>query len=455
MKTAEKPRAERVPPQNLDAERGVIGSLWLAPSLCDDVALAVRAEDFYGDAHAKLFRRTLEMHNEGKHVDPTLLHERLKAAGELDSIGGLAYMLEITEAVPHAANAVYYARIVREKATLRRLVNAATEILRDASDEPENAQELLNRAEQLLFGVRDDRSTEAVNAIRDVLMDALEGIDRGDPSFRHGLTSGIRNLDTLTGGFRPGEVTILAGRPGNGKSALAGNIAEHLSLEKQKHVLFLSLEMSKLELGERLLCSHGGINSYKLKSGTLDAMDRRRLMEAFGRLGKATLAIDDTPNRSITEIAAICRRLRRQEKLDLLMIDYLQLVTPDNKKEPRQEQVAGMSRRLKHMAKELNIPILCLAQLNRQAETTGEPQLWHLRESGAIEQDADKVMFIWRTGERGDEAILKVAKNRNGTTGKVALIFNAEHVAFRERVDAAIENAKQQYEDYGLPNGDF
>lgn len=443
----------QLPPNSLEAEKGVIGSLWFDPALCDDVALVVRAEDFYLDAHAKLYQRTMDLHNEGARVDTTLLHERLKSRAELDFIGGLAYMLEIADMVPHPGNALRYAKIVRDKATLRRLVHVASDVLREATDDPEDAAEVLNRAEQRMFEILEVRGGEAVHQLGDVLLEAISGIDGGDPSFRMGLKSGMSSLDQLTGGFRPGEVTILAGRPGNGKSALAGNIAEYLGLHDGKSVLFLSLEMSKLELGERLLCAHSGVNSYKLKGGFLGPNEKRKLLESYNVLAKARLSIDDTPSRTMTEIASICRRMKRQGRLDILMIDYLQLVTPDNKKEPRQEQVAGMSRRLKHMAKELNIPILCLAQLNRQAETTGEPQLWHLRESGAIEQDADKVMFIWRTGERGDEAVLKVAKNRNGTTGKVQLVFLADSVSFKERSDAKVEKVREQYEnDYGLPD---
>ncbi len=450
MKTAQ------LPPQALDAERGVIGSMWMFPELCDELAVVLKAEDFYNPANSILFRRTLEMHNAGKRPDTTLLHAKLEATGELLEVGGVAYMLEVAEATPHAGNAVHYAKLIRDKATLRRLRDACEDTLCEVAAEMEDANFILNQAEQRIFKVREVRGGNDAHHIGDVLMEALDGIERGDPSFRQGLSSGMKNVDTLTGGFRPAEVTILAGRPGNGKSALAGNIAEHLSLKCDKWVLFVSLEMSKLELGERLLSAHGGINSYKLKSGTLSDADRRKLLEAYGKLAKAKLTIDDCPSRTMTEIAALCRRMKRAKKLDLLVIDYLQLVTPENKKDPRQEQVASMSRRLKHMTKELNVPILCLAQLNRQAETTGEPQLWHLRESGAIEQDADKVMFIWRCGEQGTDAVLKVAKNRNGTTGKVNLTFNAEHVRFYERADVGVERAREQFEhDYGNLSEDF
>lgn len=447
MKTAQ------LPPQNLDAERGVIGSMWMFPYLCDELAVVVKPEDFYSEANSILYRRTLEMHNAGKRPDTTMLHERLESTNELLKVGGVAYMLEVAEATPHVGNAMHYATLIRNKATLRRLRDACEDTLSEISAEMEDANYILNQAEQRVFKVREVRGGDEVHSMGDVLIEALDGIEKGSPSFRTGLPSGMGNVDKLTGGLRPCEVTILAGRPGNGKSALAGNMAEYLSLKEDKAVLFLSLEMSRLELAERMLCAHGGINSYKLKSGNLNATEHKRLMDAYGKLAKAKLHIDDCASRTMTEIAAVCRRMKRQNKLDLLVIDYLQLVTPENKKEPRQEQVAGMSRRLKHMSKELNIPILCLAQLNRQAETTGEPQLWHLRESGAIEQDADKVMFIWRCGEQGEDAVLKVAKNRNGTTGKVNLTFNAEHVRFYERADGAVENAKQQYESYE-PSGD-
>lgn len=447
--------ATKLPPQALQAERGVIGSMWMFPDLCDELAVVLRPEDFYNPAHSILFRRTLEMHNAGKRPDTTLLHAKLEATGELLEVGGVAYMLEVAEATPHVGNAMHYATMIRDKATLRRLRDACEDTLWEVTAEMEDANYILNQAEQRIFKVREVRGGNEAHHIGDVLIEALDGIEKGDPSFRTGLPSGMSKVDALTGGFRPTEVTILAGRPGNGKSALAGNIAEHLALHEGKAVVFVSLEMSKLELAERMLCAHGNVNSYKLKSGYLGPADKQRLMEAYGKLAKAKLHIDDTPSRTMTEIAAVCRRMKRQKKLDLLVIDYLQLVSPENKKDPRQEQVASMSRRLKGMAKELNIPVLCLAQLNRQAETTGEPQLWHLRESGAIEQDADKVMFIWRCGEQGEDAVLKVAKNRNGTTGKVNLTFQADCVRFHERVDRDVERARQQYEDYDLPNGEF
>lgn len=456
MATAQKqpPAADKAPPSSLEAEQGVIGSLWLNPQLCDDVAMILTPDDFFGVENALLFRRTLEMHNEGKRVDALLLHERLKDRGESDEVGGLAYMTEISDYPPHAANAVHYAKIVKDKGTLRRLRLATTETLRDMETEGEDPQAVLNRAEERLFRVRDMRSAEAVHSIGDVLSDAIDSIDGENGSLRKGVKSGYGKLDSMTGGFRPGQVIIVAGRPGHGKSAIAGNIAEHLSLKEGSAVLFVSLEMSKLEVAERLLCSHASINSFKLRNSTISTDDRRKLMQSYNVLAKAKLTIDEGPNRTMTEIAAISRRLKRQNKLDVLMIDYLQLITPENKREPRQEQVASISRRLKTLAKEFDIPVICLAQLNRQAETTGEPQLSHLRESGAIEQDADNVMFVWRTGQDGTEGFLKVAKQRNGPVGKIKMIYQPEFVRFRELAQAEVEKTKDAFADYGL-DGEF
>lgn len=452
MVTAQKqpPLADKAPPASIEAEQGVIGSLWLSPDLCDEVAMFLTPEDFFGAENALLYRRTLEMHNEGTRVDALLLHERLKDRGELDSVGGLAYMTEIADYPPHAANALHYARIVKSKGTLRRLRNATLETLRDLDADGEDPQSVLNRAEERLFKVRDMRSAESVHAIGDVLASALDSIDQPNGGLRKGTRSGYGKLDSMTGGFRPGQVIIIAGRPGHGKSALAGNLAEHLALKEDAAVLFVSLEMSKLEVAERLLCSHASINSFSLRNGYIGNDERRKLLASYNVLAKTKLTIDDGPNRTMTEIAAISRRLKRQDKLDVLMIDYLQLITPENKREPRQEQVASISRRLKTLAKEFDIPVICLAQLNRQAETTAEPSLAHLRESGAIEQDADNVLFVWRSGKDGSEGFLKIAKQRNGPVGTIKMVYQPEFVRFRELAQVEVQRTKDAFEDYGL-----
>jgi replicative DNA helicase len=422
---------DRLPPQNLDAEKAVIGCLLLDSNLCDEIALMLRAEDFYADANQKLYGHLLGMHETGKRIDAMLLVERLKQAGDFEAVGGAAYIAEVAGCVPYAANAVYYAQIVREKATLRDLLHAGTEIVRDAYDSTVDPQEIVSQAEQKIFAVHDQRSVDQVTNVQDLLHEAFDRIDaRLEHGEGVGIPSGFQDLDVLTGGLHDSELIILAARPSMGKTALAINIAENVTIETGTTTLFVSLEMARLELAQRMLCSQGKIDANKFRSGYLSGDDRRKLVEASAKLGKAPLFVDDTPSRSVTEIAACARRMKRKHDLGLLVIDYLQLIQPDDSKESRQEQVARMTRRLKILSRELKIPILCLAQLNRQVEIGKEgrrPRLSHLRESGAIEQDADVVMFIHRdeyydreeaqeAGTAGMAEVI-VAKQRNGQSG--------------------------------------
>ncbi|MCE5266851.1 MAG: replicative DNA helicase, partial [Planctomycetaceae bacterium] len=391
---------DRLPPHNLDAEKGVLGSLLLDPRVADDVALAVRPSDFYSEANQKLFGHILAMHDEGGRIDATLLLERLSSAGDLELTGGAAYLAEIVHSVPHAANAVYYAEIVRDKATLRALIHASTEILRDAFEPTHDPREMVGRAEEMIFAVHDQRSSDQVVSVNDLMVEAFDRIDaRLAGKGGVGVPSDFTDLDTLTGGLHESEFVVLAARPSMGKTALATNIAENVAIKSNVATLFVSLEMARLELAQRMLCSQGRIDASKFRSGFLSGEDRKKLVEASAKLGNAPLFIDDTPSRTCTEIAASARRLKRKANLGLVVIDYLQLIQPDDPRDQRQEQVAKMARRLKALARELKIPVLCLAQLNRQVETGKEghrPKLSHLRESGAIEQDADVVMFVHR-----------------------------------------------------------
>lgn len=427
---------DRLPPQNLDAERAVLGSLLIDPQMCDEVVMVLRPEDFYADAHQKLYRRIVEMHDEGKRIDTTLLMDRLTKVGELEMIGGAAYLAEIVQSVPVAAHALYYSQLVRDKATLRDLIHASTEILRTAWDPSQEANDILTAAEEKIFAVHDQRSTSQVAPIHDVL---LQAFDRIDDWLKHGAAGGVptgyTDLDNMTGGLHPSELIILAARPSMGKTALATNIAEYVAIECKVPTLFVSLEMARLELAQRMLCSQGKIDADKFRKHRISAEDRRKLVEASAQLSQAPMYIDDTPSRTITEIAACARRLKRKEGLGLIVIDYLQLIEPDNPRDPRQEQVAKIARRLKVLSRELQLPVICLAQLNRQAETGKEghrPRLSHLRESGAIEQDADVVMFIHREeyyatsdDPKRDEHVAEViiAKQRNGPVGDIKLAW--------------------------------
>ena len=438
---------DRLPPQNLDAERGVLGSLLLDPVLCDEVALILRAEDFYADAHRKLYHHMITMHGEGGRLDATLLVERLRQAGDLEAVGGTAFLAEVLQAVPVAAHATYYARIVRDKSTLRSLIHASTEILRDAYDPTHNPRELVGRAEERIFAVHDERSADQLASMHDVLVDAFAHIDH---RLKHGgatgIPTGFTDFDSLTGGLHDSELVILAARPSMGKTALATNIADHVAVESNVTTLMVSLEMASLELAKRILCSRGRIDGHKFRAGYLSSEDREDLVKASAELSKAPLFIDDSPSRTVTEIAATARRLKRRNQLGLVVIDYLQLIEPENPSDPRQEQVAKIARRLKGLARELKVPVLCLAQLNRQAEATKDnrPRMSHLRESGAIEQDADVVMFVHReeyymsreeSRERDlvGKAELIVAKQRNGPTDDVKLTWRQEYTRFENR----------------------
>jgi replicative DNA helicase len=438
---------DRQPPRSLEAERAVIGSLLLLPEVADEVALLVRPEDFYDDALRRIFRHMLALVDQGRQIDPTLLIQLLKDAGEYDLVGGAAYLLELGQQVSTAAHAEHYARIVRDKAVLRSLIHAGTDIVHEAYEPSVDARMMLSRAEERVFRILDTKGDTQVRPVRDVLHESLARID-ARLQHRHaygGLETGFIDYDDLTGGLHNSELVILAARPSMGKTALAVNIVEHIAIDERgpaRPVLLVSLEMSSLELGDRLLCSRARVNSHRLRNGTISAEESRKLVQTAADVSRAPLFIDDSPSRNMTEIAATARRLKRQEKLALVVIDYLQLIEPDNPRDPRQEQVARISRRLKGLARELAVPVLCLAQLNRQVEATREsrPQLSHLRESGAIEQDADVVVFIhreefYRNSDEEREQVkgqadLMIRKQRNGPTGDMKLTWLHEFTRF-------------------------
>ncbi|MBU6308818.1 MAG: replicative DNA helicase [Planctomycetes bacterium] len=431
-------------PANVDAERAVLGSILLKPDVCDDIALVVRAEDFSDESHQLLYRHLLDLHDSGKRIDATIVVERLKTQGDFERIGGAAALADVVQAVPHAAHATHYAAIVRDKALLRSMIDAGTDILRDAYDASDEPRQLLARAEEKIFSILERRSSAEAKPIQSVLEEVMV---RMDARMKHehtigGVETGFTDLDQLCGGLHNSELVILAARPSMGKTAFAMNIAEHAAINLKQPVLFVSLEMAALELADRLLCSAAQVNGHRLRNGTISQEDRRRLVQKSSEIGAAPLFIDDTPSRTLTEIAAVARRLKRKQGLSMIVIDYLQLIEPDNPRDPRQEQVARIARRLKGMSRELDIPVLCLAQLNRQAEVSRDnrPRLNHLRESGAIEQDADVVMFVHReeyyqTNDEDRERVrgqaeIIVAKQRNGPIGDVKLLWQHDFTRF-------------------------
>jgi len=463
---------ERSPPFDLAAEMGVLGSLLLNPDVCNDLTMVIRDSDFYDDAHRKLYHHMHEMHTVGQKIDVTLLVSRLKDAGDFDLIGGAAYLAKLANGVPNAAHAVYYATIVRNKSTLRRLIEASTTILRDAYEDAQEPKDLVSQAEARIMEIQDERSANSATIISEVLTNAMARINarmKGE-QLQDGVMTHFTKFDEITGGLHDGELLILAARPGMGKTALAMNIAENVSMRENAPTLFVSLEMGAIELADRLLCSVARVNSQRLRNGTISSEDRQRLVKNAIDLSNAPLYIDDSPSRTVSEIAAVARRITQAErkkpngrKLGLMVIDYLQLIEPDNSKDPRQEQVAKIARRLKMMARELKVPVLCLAQLNRQSEEGKDhtPKLSHLRESGAIEQDADVVMFVHRDDyhARGDErdavkgqAKIIIAKQRNGPIDDVELLWESDFTRFSNK---APEHAQDfvNYADVSSPGG--
>ena len=463
---------DRAPPVDLTAEAAVLGSSLLNPEVLNDLTMVIRADDFYDDAHRKLYEHMLEMHDAGKKIDVTLLVSRLKDANEFELIGGAAYLAKLAHTVPNAAHAVYYAEIVREKSTMRRLIDASASILRDAYEESFDARELSSQAEQRIFQIQDDRSANSAASISDVLKNSMQRINarmKGE-QLEDGVQTHFKQFDEMTGGLHSGELVILAARPSMGKTAFAMNIAEQIVMQEGAPVLFVSLEMAAIELADRLLCSVARVESSRLRTGSVTQQERTRLLEKAVLISQCPLYVDDAPTRTVSEVAAVARRILQTEskkptarRLGLIVIDYLQLIEPDNPRDPRQEQVAKIARRLKMLARELQVPILCLAQLNRQAEEGKDhrPKLSHLRESGAIEQDADVVMFVHREdyyarGEEADalrgSAEIIIAKQRNGPVGDVELLWESKYTRFSNKAAEAYPEFASSHE-YSTPGG--
>lgn len=437
----------REPPFNLDAEKGVLASIMLAPEICDDLIPILKPEDFFDPAHSKLYAHLAEMHGSAQKIDLMLLLERLTATGDRELVGGPAALARIFTSQVTPSFYRQYAQIVQQKSTIRSLIAACSDIMLAAYEPMEDSAQLLNAAEQRVFAIRESRHGSKLIPLSHSLEEAINRLDaRLEGKHLEGTVDcGFKGLDALLGGFHASELIIIAARPSMGKTAFALNIAENVILRSQRPVLFVSLEMAAIELTERLLCSVSKINSHRLRNGSISHDDRRKLVRVAGQISQAPLFIDDSHSQTISEIAAAARRIKRQQNdLALIVVDYLQLIEPDNSSDPRQEQVARIARRMKGLAKELKVPVVCLAQLNRQAEDTRDhrPRLSHLRESGAIEQDADVVMFVHRKDyyksadeneeDQAGKAQIIVAKQRNGPVGDVDLSWLRDFTRFED-----------------------
>jgi replicative DNA helicase len=421
---------DKVPPQDLEAERCVLGSILADVQVIDDVLQHVQAHHFYSDAHRQMFETIYAMYEGGtRGIDAVTLGHELERRGILTEIGGPSVILAVMQAVPHAAHAEYYAKIVREKYLQRSVINACTEILREAYYGRDEADQIVARAEQKIYEIAEDQTGLDRIGIGDILNLTFERIfSRMDQEGTiSGVSSGFHGLDDATSGFQPSELIIIAARPSMGKTAFVCNVMLNVAVGGHPVLLF-SLEQSRLELAERLLCIQGKIDGHKLR--------------------ELKIFIDDTAGRTISQIAAIARRIKRRHGLGLVVVDYLQLVEADERNLPREQQISSITRRMKFLAKDLDIPVIALSQLNRSVEQRQDkrPQLGDLRESGAIEQDADIVMFLHRPEaydpeDRPGEADLIVAKNRHGPTPTVQLVWLRTMMRFADRAPAHLSGA--------------
>ncbi len=432
---------DKLPPQNLEAEMAVLGSM-----LLDEEAVSISAEKldatcFYKDTHRKIFQAITDLYNTNKAVDLITLANALKIDGALDSIGGASYLTSLANAVPTAANINYYAGIVREKYILRTLINNSTKIITVCHESQGNIDEVVDTAEKLIFEVSDRKNQGTYLQLKEIIKESIETIDRLYQNKAHvtGIPTGYIDFDIKTAGLQPSDLIIIAGRPSMGKSAFALGIAEYAGVIEKVPTAIFSLEMSKEQLVQRMLCSHARVDAHKVRTGYLATSDWPRLTAAAGKLSDAPIFIDDTPAISVMELRARARRLKSHHGIKLIILDYMQLMrgTASNM-ESRQQEISEISRSLKALARELNVPVIAISQLSRAVEsrTDHRPQLSDLRESGAIEQDADVVVLILReeyySPSPDNQGIAEaiIAKQRNGPVGSLKLAFIKEFTRF-------------------------
>lgn len=430
----------RLPPQNIEAERAVLGAILIDHEALNRVLEILRATDFYRDAHRKIFESMIILSERNEPTDILTVSNHLTSQGFLDVIGGATYLSELADNMPSSANVISYARIIREKAVVRGLVNAATEISTQGYDGALDADSLMDFAERKIFEISENRMRPTFVGVRDVVKDSFKRIEQLFESKKEitGLATGFKELDNMTSGLQPGDLIILAARPSMGKTAFALNMAEHAAIHENAAVAIFSVEMSKESLVTRMLCSQARIDSSRLRRGQLDEHDWPRLTKAAGHLSDASIYLDDTGAPTVLEMRAKARRLKKERGLQLIVVDYLQLIRASGSTQNREQEISEISRSLKALAKELSVPVVALSQLNRAVENrqNRRPQLADLRESGAIEQDADVIAFIYRdevydpeTPDKGIAEII-VGKQRNGPVGTCRLAFLNQYTRF-------------------------
>jgi replicative DNA helicase len=434
---------ERIPPHDLDAEMSLIGSMMLDRQAVEAVVPIIHRSEshwFYLPAHRQLFELVIDIYDRNDPLDLIITQDELNRRGKLAEIGGTEYIVRLAESVPSWVNAEYYAKIVRDKGLLRDLIACTGQIGEIAYEAADGAQEILDVAEQKLFAVTERRVSQQAASLGETLRTVYERIEHREEGYLTGMATGFHELDDLTSGFQPGELIIVAGRPSMGKTALGLNIAEHMSVEDNKPVAFFSLEMGREQMAQRLLCSRGNIDAHRIRRGMLSHEDIQQLGWVCEQLAHCPLYIDDTSSMTALELRSKARRMRRQYDIEAVFVDYLQLMHAPQYRESRQQEMSAVSRGLKALARELKVPVIAMAQLNRASEAREghRPRMSDLRESGAIEQDADVIILLHREEyfKPNDESVKGVAeaiiaKQRNGPTDTVKLQFNRKITRFR------------------------
>lgn len=433
--------ADRLPPQNIEAEQAVLGAIFLEPAALTLASEILIPEDFYRASHQKIFNAMLKLNDEGKVVDLVTVTEELAASKLIEDTGGVSYLSELASSVPTAANIEYYARIVEEKSLLRRLIRTATEIASDGYAREDEVEALLSEAEKNILAVAQRKNAGAFHNIKDVLVRTYDNIEQMHQNAGEitGLETGFIELDRMTAGFQRNDLIIVGARPSVGKTAFALNIAQNVAQKTGENIAIFSLEMGAEQLVMRLLCAEGNIDAQRLRTGTLTDDDWGKLTMAMGSLSNTGIFIDDTPGVRISDIRSKCRRLKQEHGLGMILIDYLQLILGSGRAgENRQQEVSEISRSLKQLARELKVPVIALSQLSRGVEQRQDkrPMMSDIRESGSIEQDADIVAFLYRDDYYDKESENKniieiiIAKQRNGPTGTVSLAFVKEYNKF-------------------------
>ncbi|SEC29984.1 replicative DNA helicase [Paenibacillus sp. GP183] len=446
---------DRVPPQNIEAEQAVLGAILLHSDALITAMERLTSDDFYRSTHQRIFEMMIELTEENEPVDLITLTAKLQDKQQLDDIGGVMYLSELANVVPTAANVDYYAAIVEEKSMLRRLIRAATQIVSNGYASSDDVGDLLSEAEQRIFEISQRRSSSGFISIRDVLMEVFERVEflyshKGGAT---GIPSGFVDLDKMTSGFQRSDLIIVAARPSVGKTAFALNIAQNVGVRAKETVAIFSLEMGASQLVQRMICAEANVDATRMRTGYLEGDDWEKLTMAIGALSEASIYIDDSPSLTVADIRAKCRRLKQEKGLGMILIDYLQLIHGRGKGDNRQQEVSEISRTLKQIARELNVPVIALSQLSRGVEQRQDkrPMMSDLRESGSIEQDADIVAFLYRDDYYDKESEKKniieiiVAKQRNGPVGTVELAFLKNYNKFVNMDRSHQEVAAGQY----------